>query len=107
MSTFTYTSRYSEYSNCFFQIGKYANGNLAIEIWSNEEGPITKVTVNPDIYIDHDRIAVKDYSENEGMADWLISENLIEEEPIESITSGFVKIPIYELTPHGKEMFGV
>lgn len=102
---FTYKSKYGEYDHCFFQVGHYQNDNLAIEIWSNEEGPISRVTVNPGIYIDNDRIAIKNYSENEGMVDWLVSEGLIEELPIEHISSGWVKIPIHELTPLGREVF--
>ena len=107
MSTFTYKSKYGEYKNCFFQTGRYLNGNLAIEIWSNEEGPITKVTVNPDMKVSDDSIAVKDYSENEGMAAWLISEGIIEKDPLFMWPSGWVKIPIYSLTPHGKEMLDI
>ena len=72
MNEFTYVSPYGNYEECYFQVGKYTNGNTAIEIWNNEDGPITKVTVNPDIKLPNDRIAIKDYSENEGMVDWLI-----------------------------------
>lgn len=98
---FTYFSKYGTYENCQFMVGLYANGNLGIEIWSDEEGPITKVTVNPDIKIPTDRIAIKNYSENEGMVDFLVEEDLIEPDPVQIIESGFVTIPVHKLTTYG------
>lgn len=102
MSNFTYKGKYREYKDCFFRTGYYENGNLAVEIWSAEDGPITKVTVNPGLSIYTDHIAIKDYSENEGMVSWLISEGLIEDTPTRIIVSGFVEIPVHKLTEKGK-----
>lgn len=107
MNTFTYESKYGTYKDSFFQTGHYENGNLAIEIWSNEEGPITRVTVNPDIKIPQTQIAVKDYSENEGMVDWLISQDIIEKNPVKVVESGWVEIPIFNLTLNGIKMLEV
>ena len=107
MSTFTYKSQFGEYPDCQFQTGRYNNGNLAVEIWSTEEGPITRVTVNPGIKISDAAIAIKNYSENEGMVDWLLSENIIEGDPISEIPSGWVKIPVYQLSAHGKELLDI
>lgn len=107
MSTFTYKSKYGTYTDCMFMTGYYENGNLGVEIWSNSEGPITKVTVNPDVKIPTDKIAVKDYSENEGMVAWLKSMDIIKENPTNEIRSGWIKIPVYELTDHGKEMLSM
>ena len=107
MNTFTYKSKYGTYKDCQFVIGYYENGNLGIEIRSNTEGAIARVTVNPDIPISIDEIAIKDYSENEGMVDWLLSMNIIEEEPIREIESGWVTIPVHKLTAHGKELLGM
>jgi len=87
--------------------GHYQNGNIGIEIWSDTEGPITKVTVNPDIIVSSDCIAIKNYSENEGMVDWLISMKVIEETPVKIIGSGFVQIPIHRLTKRGNELLGI
>ena len=101
---FTYKSQYGEYHNCQFMIGYYENGNLGIEIWSDTEGPITKVTVNPDIKIPKDRIAIKNYSENEGIVDWLISEGIIEDTPVQIIPSGWIEIPVHKLTAKGLDI---
>lgn len=99
-----YTSKYGTYPNCYFRVGKYLNGNLAIEIWSNEEGPIVKVTINPDIKIPKGYIAIKNYSENEGMVEWLQSTGIIVDEPTQIIRSGFIEIPVYALTEYGKDI---
>lgn len=98
MKNFTYKSRYGTYENCCFQSGMYENGNTAIEIWSPMEGPITKVTFNTSIRLPHDQIAVKDYSENYGMVDWLQSMGFIEDTPVRIIRIGFAEIPVYQMT---------
>ena len=69
---------------------------------------ITTATVNlPNEPIHSDEIAVKSYSENEGMLDWLWHNNIIERQPTRYIPSGFVRIPICKLTPAGKLLCGV
>lgn len=107
MNEFTYKSKYGTYHRCSFAPGYYSNGNLALEIWSAEEGPITKVTVNPDIKILPNQIAVKDYSENEGMSAWLEKMKIIEDRqhPVRVIKSGYVTIPVYQLTELGMSIF--
>lgn len=107
MNKFTYKSTYGSYDNCSFLVGYYENDNLGIEIWSDTEGPITRVTVNPDIKIPEDSIAIKNYSENEGMVDWLKSMSIIDDEPTDIIHSGWVDIPVHKLTAHGKKMLGL
>lgn len=104
---FDYQSKYAEYKNCYFRVGKYINGNLAVEIWNDTDGPITKVTVNPDIYIPTDRIAIKNYSENSGIVEWLISKGIIEEDSTRVVISHWVSIPVHKLTEKGKQMMGL
>lgn len=101
MNKFTFSNKYGSYENCSFHVGYYSNGNLGIEIWSDTDGPITKVTINPDVPLLHDRIAIKNYSENEGMIEWLISQDLIEKDPIQTIVSAWVEIPVHKLTAQG------
>lgn len=102
---FTYVSKYAPYIRCVFNTGTYQNGNLALQISSTEEGPITTVTVNPGVVISHDQIAIKNWSENEGMDEFLKTLELIEDTPVRFIPSGYVKIPVYNLTESGKELF--
>lgn len=100
MATFKYCSPYGVYENCYFRVGHYGNfrnkGGIAIEIWSDEEGPIAKVTVNLDIPLAPDEIAVKDYAENTGMVLSMQKIGLIGE-AIKSLRTGFVNVPIFKL----------
>ena len=96
MKKFTYKSKYGTYQNCVFVKGKYENGNLALQIISNEEGPITTVTINPGQKIPSSYIAIKNYSENEGMVEFLQSLGIIGTNIICIIPSGYVEIPVFE-----------
>ena len=107
MSTFTYISKYGIYHDCYFRKGYYENKNLAIEIWNTTEGPIIRVTVNPYVKLPDDRIAIKNYSENEGMVDWLVSHDIIEEDAMQIIVSGLVELPVHALTENGKKYLGL
>lgn len=100
--TFTYKNKYSVYPDCYFIVRRYADtNNLAIIIQSIHEGVITRVTTNPTCSLSDEYIAVKNYSENEGMVEFLISMNIITELPVFTIPSGFVEIPVYRLTEEG------
>lgn len=103
----TYESKYDRYEDCYFQTGRYLNGNLVVEIYSRSLGPITRVTINPDIVLPDDLIAIKNYSENSGMVEWLISQGIIEPTAIREITSGWVSIPVHRLTEKGKQILGI
>lgn len=105
MENFTFTNKYGSYDNCYFETGVYENGNLAISIYSAEEGPIIRVTVNPDLIIPFPYIAIKDYSENEGMVSWLISQELIEDTPATVLDNSYVTIPVYKLSDKDIEVF--
>ena len=108
MKHYIYTSKYgSTYEDCYFDTGYYENGNIAFYIMSQSEGPIIVPTVNPGIKLPPDRIAIKNYSENEGIIDYLISLDMIEHDPVQLIQSGWVEIPIHKLTPTGKEILGI
>ena len=62
-------------------------------------------SVNPGVLVPEDCLAVKDYSENEGMVEFLKAEGVIEGDPVGKITSGFVEIPVYALTGKGMDLF--
>jgi hypothetical protein len=104
-TTFTYKSRYESYPNCTFKTDKYHNGNLALQI-VDDEGLIATCTVNGRaVFTNGDIIGIKDYSENEGMVDFLKSIGIIEDRPTYKEISGFVTIPYFKLTESGKELF--
>jgi hypothetical protein len=103
-TTFTYKGKYTTYPNCRFVPNRYRNGNLALQIF-DDEGLIATCTINGRVEIEGSIIAIKDYSENEGMVDFLKSIGIIEDRPKYCEHSGFVIIPYYGLTESGKELF--
>ena len=76
--SFTYKSILGTvYNNCFFEIGSYkTTGNHAISI-VNDEGVICHCTVNTQRVNESDEIGVKNYSESEGMVNFLIAWELL------------------------------
>jgi hypothetical protein len=89
------------------ELGRYANGNIAImlvahvtqanpdaELFDGE--PILTASINT-IDLPDDRVAIKTYSENEGIVSLLLNANVIEGSPIQQVKSGFVTIPVYKL----------
>lgn len=102
------TFKYSRYL-ARFNAARYRNGNLALQIVAVKGGdyegePLCTVTVNPGFEIPDTQIAVKNWSENEGIDDLLTSLGVIGE-LVETIPSGFVSIPVFELTESGRELF--
>ena len=101
----TFKTKYSSYNDCEFVADRYqTNGNLALSVTSETEGPITTCTVNTDVTLPEDCIAVKNYSENEGMDKTLADMEIIGEH-IGFIKSGWVVIPVYRLTDKGKALW--
>lgn len=105
MKKFTFKSRYGSYQNCYFVTSRYGNGNLAVEIWNNTEGPISRITTNPDIKIPVTHIAIKNYAENEGMVETMKKMGIIESDPTQIIRTGYVTVPVHKLTSLGYEEF--
>lgn len=50
----------------------------------------------PETILEPDEIAIKDYSENEGMVDWLVAQQLVAP-PHRHVHSGYVLVPICRL----------
>lgn len=96
---------------CRIKFSTYANGGgvaIQLEGAGQYEGElIATATVNfPDQKLSMDRIAIKEYSENEGMVEFLIASNIIQPEAVGHITSGFITAPIHKLTDHGLQLRG-
>lgn len=88
--------------------GKWAN-NAIVLIDGTE--PFCTASVNPWERLESNEVAIKDYSEQAGMAEVLRRAGIIGE-MTRSIERGFVSIPVYELlieNPHvmGKDMVKV
>ena len=104
MENFTYTCECGSFENCHFCVARYVgNKNLAITIFDNE-GPVAHCTINTPVKLTDDRIAVKNYSENTGMDNFLIDMGIIEKEPIDHIESNWVNIPVHKLTQSGLDL---
>ena len=86
--------------------GKYSNGNTAIRLISNDEWqePIATATINLGFEIPENEAYIKDYSENEGMEQFLKDNGFIENEPLETVSSNYVMINKYKLTPRCMDM---
>lgn len=72
--------------------------NNALSMYDEETGELFMVcSTNVDRKLRDDEVAIKNWSENEGIERWLIENNIIENIPFDFISSGFVIIPIYKL----------
>lgn len=84
---------------------EYARDGRAI-LLTNESGAyISTATVYLDVPMRSNEVAIKNYSENEGVLDLLIAEDLIKPEPVDEVPSGHVTIPIHKLTPKGLSLY--
>jgi len=88
---------YGEY-DLSLNFTKYKNGQTAITLYDNSDGmPFAHATVClEDNLLKEGEVAIKDYSENEGILDSLINADVIEY-PHAFVQSGWVKIPICKL----------
>jgi hypothetical protein len=100
-------SKYAMYSDCKFRTGRYGNGNLALQVESLTEGLVCTCSVNPGVPLPDNELAVKDWSENEGMVEELKRQQVIFGDPVKTLNTeyGFVKIKVFALTDYGESMF--
>ena len=104
--TFTYIGATGdEYRNCTFKWGRYGNGNVALIIESDAEGQIAKCTVNTGDSISYPYIVVKDWGENEGMTEFLVSQGIVNGMTKAEIETGHVTAKVMILTEKGQKMF--
>jgi hypothetical protein len=86
----------------------YSNGRKAISLVSDDDmrEPIAVATVNlPEVPMDDDHVAIKDYSENEGMALMLVQNDIVYPMYVKTVQSGYVDIGIHKLTEKGLSLF--
>lgn len=83
---------------CELVIGNYSNGRNGLELFDVAEGdPVATATINvPDHDMAEDEVAIKNYSENEGMLQTLMDAGVISA-PVRTLSQGFVQIPICKL----------
>src|SRR5690625_2802259 len=75
------------------------NANTAVLLLSEDEEDIIAIaTVNGNRSVPRHIVGIKDWSENTGMVEALISSNVIQKQCVDSQKSGFVLIRYFELT---------
>ena len=86
--------------NCKVQFGKYGNGRTAIMLVRENGEPMAKASLNLEAALhwplSADEIAIKDYSENEGMLAALTGAGIVSA-PLRDVACGFVRVPICRL----------
>lgn len=95
---------------CNLKFEQYAdNNNVAIMLVKpkrgrmREEEIVTTATVNTDMAIRQDFVAIKGWSENTGIEQTLIDADVICPERLGAIRCGMAVAYVYELTPTAKE----
>jgi hypothetical protein len=91
--------------DCIVQKRKYGNGGVALQLVDGEDGsPIATATVNiPGLKLGHNEVAVKDYSENEGLLGALVEAGVVK--PTGRVAkTGHVEVPVCELLPPYQEI---
>jgi hypothetical protein len=91
--------------DCIVRKRQYDNGRPALVLVDAEDGsPIATATVNlPDVPLGRNQVAIKDWSENEGVLDALVAAGVVKHTG-QTVPSGFVEVPICELQPPFREM---
>ena len=97
MEALEFKTPYAEF-NVDIRRKRYSNGRLALELIDVEDGaPVMTATVNiPEAYLEKDETIIKNYSENEGVLEFLI-ENKIVSEPVRHISNGWVTCPVVKI----------
>lgn len=94
MKTFKLTA-FGQTRDVVIQLHKYENNRTAIQlIDAVDNEPYATASVNvPDVLLLDNEVLIKDYSENEGMLDFLSKNNIVTPTP-NGVQSGFVWLPI-------------
>lgn len=92
------TARYGYNTPCVLEYCKYQCGQTRISMVTEEGKPMHIATVAiPDVHIDDDEVIIKDYSENEGIYNCLVTEGVVHPHH-RTIRSGFVELYVCKLT---------
>ena len=95
---YTLKTPYETY-NVSLKVGKYSDGRTCLQLIDTEDGsPVMMATVNlPGVVLEKDEVIIKNYSENEGVLEFLIENGIVKSEPLRWAASGWVTCPIVKL----------
>jgi hypothetical protein len=91
-------TRYGLHQVVQARFDRYRNGQIALQLVTEQDEPWLTASCAIDAPIPAGCIAVKDWSENEGVPSLLARCGIIDGEPVARARSGFVAVPIYRLT---------
>jgi hypothetical protein len=103
MKTFSISDPWGTKSTVRIELGKYANGRTRINLIDDlDNEPYATATTNlPDVLLLDNEVFIKDYSENEGILDFLTKNNIVV--PTDKwATSGHVDIQVCILNPESE-----
>jgi hypothetical protein len=104
MKTFSISAPWDERSTLVsVKLDKYANGRTRICLLDTVDNePYAVASINlPDVLLLDNEVIVKDYSENEGMLEFLTTNNIVF--PTDKwVTTGFVDVQICTLNPESE-----
>ena len=81
----------------FVRKESYPNGEMRIQLYDSSDGMLyATATSQIQGKLEEGEVAIKDWSENEGILDFLIDYKFVEK-PHRFVNQGFVKIPICKL----------
>jgi hypothetical protein len=104
MKTFSLSAPWDERSTLVsIKLDKYANGRTRINLLDAADNePYAVATTNlPDVLLLDNEVLVKDYSENEGMTEFLTTNNIVV--PTNNwVSSGFVDLQVCTLNPESE-----
>lgn len=104
MKTFSISAPWDTKSTVVsIKLGKYANNRTSINLIDvNDNQPYAVATTNlPDVLLLDNEVLVKDYSENEGVLEFLTTNNIVV--PTDKwVTTGFVDVQVCVLNPESE-----
>jgi hypothetical protein len=105
---FTLELLHCKVENCHFVATRYQEPkNLALLVENDNNETVAVCSVNPSRFKGDNVLCVKEWSENQGMLDFLVKQEIVTRKHawFDSEESGFVIINAYELGKKGKELF--
>jgi hypothetical protein len=80
------------------QFARYRNGQIALSLVTQDGEPWLDATCSLPSPVPAHCVAIKNWSENDGVPAMLLAAGVIEGAPVAHTASGFVAVPIYRLT---------
>ena len=94
---FSFVSQFGERYLLFIKRETYKEGGIRIQLYDSKDGtPYATATSSIKENLEQGEVAIKDWSENKGILDFLVQNKIIRS-PHRFVSSGHVEIPICEL----------